>query len=1105
MMEDKTRISSFRRVVPMIYAYQTPGYPKHEGWTKIGETKNGVDKRIRQQVHTAWIDYELQWQDNALFKDGSGEFFSDHDFHDYLERRKDVERNPGTEWFRIDGPRSYMFFNEFASRQYPPMSVGSSYRLRDKQEEAVRLTLDYMRRTPGGQFLWNAKPRFGKTLTTYELIRRMKGERPINVLIVTNRPSIANSWYDDFERFVGWQTKFRFVSDNDALRDRRDVMTHQQFVQWVCVPGNRENLDGQICFESLQGLKGSVFFGGNYNKLEWIKDLHWDLLVIDEAHEGVDTRRTDRAFDNIQRDFTLHLSGTPFKAIARGQFAQEQIFNWSYAEEQEAKESWNSLDRNPYEDMPRLCLFTYRMSDIVRDQLKKGIDLDDEEGNTEYAFDLNEFFKTESGKFVYEQDVRKFLKALSTQEKFPFSTDELRIELAHTLWLLNRVESAKALARLLQEEGSGFEDYEVVLAAGDGRLSEEAETVKSFKAVKDAIAHHEKTITLSVGQLTTGVTIPEWSGVLMLSNMKSAPLYMQAAFRAQNPCDITRDGQRYRKENAYVFDFDPARTLIIFDEFANNLRSETAASGGTPDSREENIRRLLNFFPVIAEDEEGRMVELDARAVLSIPRSIKSQEVVNRGFLSNFLFKNISNIFGAPSVVQGILEKLDKAHEDRGRSTKASLGEADGVQVDEEGNAQVPEDIIIGQEQNVFGSKVYESFENLQQQCTDLVKEDDVLRNIDKIEASIQKTVEATIIKPAADNYGLNQKQTGRLAKDTSKDIHEKMDKIRGDYEQQKRIAEVKHKEAVRQAENEHDVKAADDAFRQEMEQAMQDLSQSVSKQIEEVVNDKPRDVIERIETERANKKKRDIEEEVRAHLRGFSRTIPSFIMAYDDGSLRLKNFDQIVTPEVFEEVTGITLEDFRFLRDGGTYMEDGVEKHFDGDLFDEVVFDDSIEVFRRKREELANYFDESLSEDIFDYIPPQKTNQIFTPKWVVRKMVDLLEEENPHIFEDSKKTFADLYMKSGLYITEIVRRLYNNAEMRRQIPNDRERILHILQHQVFGFAPSEIIYRIATRYILGFDTSLRPEQSNFRQVDTVPYAKAGRMEELINREFAKD
>ena len=178
----------------------------------------------------------------------------------------------------------------------------------------------------------------------------------------------------------------------------------------------------------------------------------------------------------------------------------------------------------------------------------------------------------------------------------------------------------------------------MVLAAGDGRLSEEAETVNSYKKVTDAISRHTKTITLSVGQLTTGVNIPEWSGVLMLSNMKSPSLYMQAAFRAQNPCDITRDGQRFRKENAYVFDFDPARTLVIFDDFANNLRHEYATGGGSPANREENIRRLLNFFPVIAEDEEGKMVELDARAVLSIPRSIKSQEVVNRGFLCNFLF-----------------------------------------------------------------------------------------------------------------------------------------------------------------------------------------------------------------------------------------------------------------------------------------------------------------------------------------------------------------------------------------------------------------------------------------------------------------------------------
>ena len=1110
-MEDKTRINSYRRIVPMIYAYQTPDYPKHEGWTKIGDTKIGVERRINQQVHTAWIDYELQWMDNAMFKDGSGEYFRDYDFHDFLERSKKVERNPKTEWFKIDGPRSLMFFHEFASRQYPKTMVGSSYVLRDKQEEAVLKTLEYMRKVTTldadkRKFLWNAKHRFGKTLTTYELIRRMKGDKPLNVLIVTNRPSIANSWYDDYARFIGWQTGFRFVSDNDAMRDLPDVMNHEQFVKWICTPGNRDAFEGQICFESLQGLKGSVYFGGNYNKLEWMKLLHWDLLVIDEAHEGVDTQRTDRAFDNIQRDFTLHLSGTPFKAIAGGLFSKEQIFNWSYAEEQEAKEAWDSLDHNPYADMPRLNLFTYRMSDIVRDELKKGIQLDDEEGTTEYAFDLNEFFKTENGHFVYEQDVRKFLHALTTQEKFPYSTEELRIELAHTLWLLNRVESAKALARLLQEEGSGFEDYEVVLAAGDGRLSEEAETLSSYKKVKEAIAHHKRTITLSVGQLTTGVTIPQWSGVLMLSNMKSPSLYMQAAFRAQNPCDITRDGQRYRKENAYVFDFDPARTLVIFDDFANNLRTETAADRGTPASREENIRRLLNFFPVIAEDEDGKMVELDARKVLSIPRSIKAKEVVDRGFLSNFLFKNIANIFGAPSVVQNILGKLDKAHEDRGRKVNATLDEAGKIEVDDEGNAQVSEDIIIGQEQDVFGGKIYEHFENLQEECANIVHEDDsstgVMKGIDKIEANIAKTIETNIIKPAADNYGLTQKQADRMAKDASKEIHNKLDKIRGDYQQQQRIAEVKHQEALQQANTEDAVNAADVAFRQEMEQALLNLTESVKKQIDEVVNDKPREVIERIETDRANKKKNDIEEEVRAHLRGFSRTIPSFIMAYDDGTLRLNNFDQMVTPNVFEEVTSITLEEFRFLRDGGDYTEDGEQKHFDGDLFDEVVFDDSIAFFRQKREALADYFDESQTEDIFDYIPPQKTNQIFTPKWVVKKMVDLLEEENPHIFEDPKKTFADLYMKSGLYITEIVRRLYNNAEMCRQIPDGRERILHILSHQVYGFAPTEIIYRIATRYILGFDITLKPEQSNFRQVDTVPYAKEGRMEELIEKEF---
>ena len=172
------------------------------------------------------------------------------------------------------------------------MAVGSTYVLRDKQEEAVRMTLDYhanrSARRARRKFLWNAKPRFGKTLTTYDLIRRMKQKagRPIHVLIVTNRPSIANSWYEDFERYIGWQTGFRFVSDNDALRDKPHVMTRQQFVKWISTPGALDGFDGQICFESLQGLKGSVYFGGNFNKLEWMSKLKWDLLVIDESPRG---------------------------------------------------------------------------------------------------------------------------------------------------------------------------------------------------------------------------------------------------------------------------------------------------------------------------------------------------------------------------------------------------------------------------------------------------------------------------------------------------------------------------------------------------------------------------------------------------------------------------------------------------------------------------------------------------------------------------------------------------------------------------------------------------------------------------------------------------
>ena len=420
-------INSFKRVVPMIYAYNTPGVTYHDGWTKIGYTEQPVKVRIAQQTHTAGIKVKVVWQDNAMYKDGSGIYFTDHSFHDFLEARKNVTREAGTEWFKVDGATSRSYFDEFASgSDFEKEKTGSAYTLRKEQEAAVEMTLQYLKAHDGkGKFLWNAKPRFGKTLTTYELIRRMGCQ---NVLIVTNRPSIANSWNEDFQKFIAWQANYRFVSDSDVLKGHAGVMTRDEYCN-VVTQVEEDKIPGQIAFESLQGLKGSAYFGGHYDKLKWISELDWDILVIDEAHEGVDTDKTDRAFDNIKRKFTLYLSGTPFKALANNQFSDEQIYNWSYTDEQETREDWSSDDLNPYEPLPRLNLFTYQMSSIIRDELQKGLDLSGDIGQVDYAFDLNEFFRTENEKFVYEKDVLKFLHHLTTQEKYPFSTAELRDEL----------------------------------------------------------------------------------------------------------------------------------------------------------------------------------------------------------------------------------------------------------------------------------------------------------------------------------------------------------------------------------------------------------------------------------------------------------------------------------------------------------------------------------------------------------------------------------------------------------------------------------------------------------------------------------------------------
>lgn len=1092
------QIQPFARVVPMIYAYNTPGISYHDGWTKVGYTeRQSVEKRIAQQTHTAHIHWQLAWKDNAMFKDGSGEYFTDRDFHDYLETLH-IAREPHTEWFHADGGTLFGHFHDFAMRKLPRAQEHTTYELRREQEEAAAMTAAYFQ-SGGTEFLWNAKPRFGKTLTSYDLIRRMGFTK---VLIVTNRPSIANSWAEDFHRFIGWRGALAFVSDTEALRGREGVLTREAYTSLPTM----EDV-GMVAFESLQGLKGSVYFGGECDKLRWISELEFDLLIVDEAQEGIDTMRTERAFRQISRAHTLYLSGTPFKALASAQFAAEQIYNWSYADEQEAKDSWADDAYNPYEPLPRLAMFTYQLSPMIEDDLRQGIDLGEE--RAEYAFDLNEFFATnEGGRFVHEEEVRRFLYALRTNEKYPYSTPALRAELTHTLWLLNRVASAKALAKLLHEDPV-FADYEIVLAAGDGALDDVRASEAAYDRVRAAIRDHERTITLSVGQLTVGVTIPEWSGVLMLCNLQSPSSYMQAAFRAQNPCVVTRaDGQRMRKQTAYVFDFDPARTLIIFDAFANNLSADTADGRGTGDARQANIRRLLNFFPVLGEDEAGRMVELDAAQVLSIPRRLKSAEVVRRGFLSNFLFANIGAVFGAPAVVRDIMDKLTPAQEDVRPKNPPKLDEMASVSVDENGAAEVSGEIVIGRTQDIFGTKRYAEVEErivtALPQIASSADAAQVAESIAALTETVKEHLRTEVIAPVAAAYEVKPRARERMERQAEQEVERRLTEIHEDYAQQTNIARAELARRRDAAETADEVTAAEAAFSAEMTAALHSLTEAAQAAAKEAIEEKPAELVERMERAKAEEKKRTLEDEVRARLRGFSRTIPSFVMAYGDAGLTLANFDDYTEDDVFAEVTGITEAEFRFLRDGGTYThpETGAEEYFAGHLFDEMVFNDSIAEFLKKREELADYFDEAHTEDIFDYIPPQRTNQIFTPRAVVRRMVDALEAENPGCFDDPTRTFADLYMKSGLYITEIVKRLYRSEKIKAEYPDDADRIRHILRNQVYGMAPTRIIYLIATNYILGFDAAMRSETRNFVQADAAQAAKDGRLAELVEECF---
>lgn len=1071
---------------PTIYCYTTPNDKEHDGWCKIGYTdRDTADHCIYKQSRRTDTECVKQWESVAVFENGSYQTFNDHNFHDYLvalgiERKESVyagRRQP--EYFKISPEQAREYLMQFKMMIEPAKVLSKNYVLREEQEQAVNLTMDVLSKEGRREVLINAKPRFGKTLTVYNYCQR---EGLARILIVTNRPVIATSWYNDYVKFLD-TSLYQFVSNCAEVRERQECLSRDE---WKKTP-HKEQFR-LIEFISLQDLKGSKWFGGSIDKLKEISDIDWDLLVIDESHEGVETFKSEIAFKHIKRNRTIYLSGTPFKQVASDKFENGSIFNWTYADEQEKKANWDYDidDVNPYEELPRMNLFTYRLTDMF----KKPEDMD--AVNVDKYFDLNSFFECHGGSFANNADVDIFLDYLANDPRYPFANQEFNGQINHSLWLLDRVEAAKALAKKLQAHPK-FSHYKVIVAAGDGKLDDAEKVDRSFNKVVDAIAKYEKTITISVGQLTTGVTIPEWSAVFMLCNVKSPSLYIQATFRAQNPCRVCLgDGSYVQKDNAYVFDFDPARTLDVIDQYANNLYKDTSDGKGTEAQRLENIERLIKYFPIYGEDSDGNLITYHASDVVTIPSKIKAVEIVKHGFMSNLLFQNIGRLFNDKHALE-ILGNVKSQAQYR-LSTKPQYDE-DGNTLIEDDTEQIAEKAI-----NTVGdtglTEVQEAYEE-----TTGKKEASFLSTIKadaKTERAKSEKAHNAYIQNRVDNLkhaaseSLDSIPTiynkGKVEKDLTDKLTKELQESQKIYEIACERREVEYQEAmIRAGDDKDEIKRLTRDKRNADEEAefdhMAELKAIENKILKSVVSDTIKDA-ETTKQEKENKKAEN--EFAYPKLRAFSRAIPSFLMAYGDDSTTCRSLGYVINADMFKEMTGIDLSDYFYF--------------IDKEYFNEAVFNSSIKEFLALKDKLSNYFQDN-EEDIFDYIPPQKTNQIFTPKKTVKMMVDFLEANDPGCFDDPNKTFIDPYMKSGLYITEIVTRLFNSLAMKKAYPDDHERLAHIFSKQVYGLAPTEILYHITTNFIFGFDKENKYDHSHFACLDANKYVN-GQLEAKLDEIF---
>ena len=671
-----------------IYAWSTKEIKKFEGCLKVGQTtQKDVNVRIKQSQGVAQVKYKLEVDESAEREDGS--VFRDSAVRARL-KAKGFE-NVELEWMRCTAQDVAIAITELKTGQALVGSHHEDFKLRSEQTAAVKKTADYYTsiwaddKKAVPRFLWNAKMRFGKTFASYHLAKKLEAKR---VLVVTFKPAVEDAWQTDLEShvdFTGWQYFSKSTGGDPTTAKKGSPLVY---------------------FGSFQDLLGKDKATGTIKaKNEWLHTTNWDLVIFDEYHfgawrdsakelfEGEDDLEAKKEVANeygaVLDDFEekldelsgseddflpittkayLYLSGTPFKALATGEFIEEQIFNWTYTDEQRAKQAFAKKfpDKwNPYAALPEMRLLTYQMPDEIVAIARQG-EFDE--------FDLNAFFEADgsgkAAKFKHKDDVQKWLDIirgayLPTQidamkmgkrPPFPYSDARLLPYMQHSFWFMPNVASCHAMANLLAEKQNVYwHDYKVLSVAGTGA----GIGLDALPPVRKAIGagHDTKTITLSCGKLTTGVTVPQWSSMLMLRNLKSPETYFQAAFRVQSPWSIKNPNGDNPHEEAvmkpvcFVFDFAPTRALRQIAEYGQGLSPETA-------NPEEAVEELVKFLPVLAYD-GSNMTQIDAGGILDIAMAGTSATLLARKWESAILV-NVDNdtlkkIIGSKEAMEAIM------------------------------------------------------------------------------------------------------------------------------------------------------------------------------------------------------------------------------------------------------------------------------------------------------------------------------------------------------------------------------------------------------------------------------------------------------------------